>query len=435
MSKKNKNTGSQMQVDQSTMGDKDKVFQNMYADAQVIEKPQPRPSHIPGVLIALVSGLLGGFISLVLMVSGSVAHMPFLRDFDLRELFSGAPITIERTEKVTVTAVERTVDILKHTQNMVYGIYPAKELTLNIEGLMKSAKAPLAHAFALTSDGWLITGASLDGSIGDYIAVSRDGTLYPLLALVDDRTAGIAFLRIEGSGFTVASLVRSQPLSLSNEPAMTPLFEIGKNDSSYPLSITGLSAPIIRNSDTLQARIRLSTHLPPGALGAPLLLLTGETIGVVSNVKNADGYAEAIPLWNFNATLDYLVKHGALAKPRLGVHYLELSSAARLTFSKIQERRSGALLVNDGNTIAVEPNSNAARAGLKGGDIITKVDGELINSITDLATVIQSYKFDSKANITFMREGEEKIVEVTLLSIDEDKTKKDAVEKAGTKKK
>jgi len=433
MSKKNKIITSQDQKDQSLQENKDKVFQNMYADAQIIEKPQPRPSIIPGVLAALIFGFLGGFISLVLILSGSVQHVPFLNNFDIRELFSGAPITIERTEKVTVTAVDRNIDILKHTQTMVYGIYPAKDLTLNIDGLMKSAKAPFAHAFAITSDGWLITGALLDGSMGDYVAVSRDGILYPLLALVNDRAVGIAFLRIEGNGFTVASLVRSQPLSLSNEPALTLIFEIGKNDSSHALSITGLSVPIIRNSDTLPTRIRLSTHLPSGALGAPLILLTGETVGVVSNVKNADGYAEAVPLWNFNATIDYLVKNGSLVRPRLGVHYLELSATARLTFSKIQERRSGALLVNDGDAIAVEPNSNAARAGLKGGDIITKIDGELVNGITDLATVIQSYKSDSKASISYMREGEEKIVEVTLLPTDE--TKKDTGEKTGTKKK
>ena len=60
------------------------------------------------------------------------------------------------------------------------------------------------------------------------------------------------------------------------------------------------------------------------------------------------------------------------------------------------------------------PGTPAAEAGLKAGDVITKLDGKAVKDASDLTVRIGSFKPNDKVELTYLRDGEEKTAQITL---------------------
>jgi serine protease Do len=156
--------------------------------------------------------------------------------------------------------------------------------------------------------------------------------------------------------------------------------------------------------------LQTDAAINPGNSGGPLLNLDGEVIGInTAIIPYAQGIGFAVPVNMAKQVLDDLVKYGTVKRGWLGVYIQPLTPEFAEAYGVEHE---GGAVVSD-----VVPDSPAAGAGLRRGDVIVAVDGETIEDHTDLSFCIRSHLEGDKVRLTVIREGKEREVSVTLGSI------------------
>ncbi len=153
--------------------------------------------------------------------------------------------------------------------------------------------------------------------------------------------------------------------------------------------------------------IQTDASINPGNSGGPLLNLDGEVIGINTAIAaSGQGIGFAIPSKLASNIIEQLKNGKKVSRGWIGV-----------TIQDIDEITAKALgLKGDGGALigSVLPNEPAAKAGLKAGDIIIRVDNSIIKSASDLTRAVASYKPNSKVNMLVVRDGKELNLTVTL---------------------
>jgi serine protease Do len=127
---------------------------------------------------------------------------------------------------------------------------------------------------------------------------------------------------------------------------------------------------------------------------------------------NAQNIGFAIPIDEIKAAISSVMKQGKIERPYLGVRYIVISPA----FAKANNISvdKGAYIVGDGTNLAVVPNSPAAKAGIKEGDIVTKIGGQEIDQDHTLTSLLSKKKVGEKVTLTLLRDGKSQSIDVTL---------------------
>lgn len=153
--------------------------------------------------------------------------------------------------------------------------------------------------------------------------------------------------------------------------------------------------------------IQTDASINPGNSGGPLFNLKGEVIGINTAINpQGKGIGFAIPVDALKDALPQLVKSGQVSRGKLGVLIQPVDEAMAKALEL--DRPRGAL-VGD-----VEVGGAAARAGLKTGDVIVRVDNTEIPHSADLPRTIARHAPGSKVNVTVLRDRSERAFDVTL---------------------
>jgi putative serine protease PepD len=163
--------------------------------------------------------------------------------------------------------------------------------------------------------------------------------------------------------------------------------------------------------------LQTDASINPGNSGGPLLNAQGAVIGINSAIQSAGGEGGtgqgqsgsiglgfAIPVNQAKRVATQLIKTGTPVYPVIG---------ATVT---MDQKGGGAVIANkgEGNGSAITKGGPADKAGLKPGDVITKLDDTTIDSGPTLIGTIWTHKPGQKVKITYKRDGEESTTEVTL---------------------
>ena len=197
------------------------------------------------------------------------------------------------------------------------------------------------------------------------------------------------------------------------------------------VSATGRSTGIIRNeqyqremqqrgygqnpqeqfiSTAVESFIQTDAVINRGNSGGALVNARGELIGINSNIASPTGYYAgygfAVPVNIVKKIADDFVKYGAVKRGLIGITFQELSPSIA---EELKVSETSGLLINQ-----VAPKGAAEEAGLKEGDVITKMDGVEILSSTELQERVYRLRPGDKVNLTYKRDGREREVTVTL---------------------
>jgi serine protease Do len=120
----------------------------------------------------------------------------------------------------------------------------------------------------------------------------------------------------------------------------------------------------------------------------------------------------ALPINVVKSGLESVLLKGKIIRPMLGVRYIpitkEFATRNDLTVNE------GAYIYGGRNVAAVAIGSPAAQAGLKEGDIITKLGADKINAQHSLSGLLSKYRAGDKVGLTYLRDGKEKSIQITL---------------------
>lgn len=166
--------------------------------------------------------------------------------------------------------------------------------------------------------------------------------------------------------------------------------------------------------DWIMKVLQVDAAINPGNSGGALLNANGEVIGV-NSLKLVDSSIEgigfAIKIEDAMAHISTLEKGKDIERPLLGINYINVNdkySLYRQGISVSSDITEGIVVVS------VVDDTGASKAGLKKGDVITKINGEDITSSAYLKYALYKYNPGEKVKVTYIRNGKEKTVQVEL---------------------
>lgn len=170
----------------------------------------------------------------------------------------------------------------------------------------------------------------------------------------------------------------------------------------------GNSAP--RTNSAIESFIQTDAAINPGNSGGALVNTNGELIGInaaiASQSGSYEGYGFAIPINLAKKVLEDFKAYGTVKRGYVGVTFTELNASVA--------KNLGVDQINGLYVESVVPDGGAAAAGLKKGDILTKVDNINIYSSSDLQERVGRLHPGDKVQLTYLRNGRSQTATVTL---------------------
>lgn len=282
-------------------------------------------------------------------------------------------------------------------------------------------EASLGSGVVLTADGYIITNYHVIAG-GDAYKVTIEGETYDADVVGSDPSSDIAVIKAkDASGLTSVEIGDSDDLIIG-EWVMTIGSPFGLEQSVATGIVSATSRSQIMDASTDQYgqssgettiypnMIQTDAAINPGNSGGALVDADGKLIGIntliTSYSGNYSGVGFAIPV-NYAVNLAQQIIDGKTpTHAQLGV---SLS-----TVNAQNAQRYGLSADAGAYVAAVSEGSGAAEAGLQEGDIITKFDGENVESASDLMLDVRSKNPGDKVTLDVNRNGETKQIEVTL---------------------
>src|SRR5438552_2997997 len=154
-----------------------------------------------------------------------------------------------------------------------------------------------------------------------------------------------------------------------------------------------------------QRFLQTDAAINPGNSGGPLVDLAGQVIGIntaiITGSRGYEGVGFALPSTTAINVYDQIIKQGRVTRGSIGVSFQEELSTNTITLKSLGAPYG---VVIEG----VEPGSPAEKAGLKGGDVITSVNGKPVKTGNDLVNPIAQAPIGSKVKLTYIRDRAQK---------------------------
>jgi serine protease Do len=268
----------------------------------------------------------------------------------------------------------------------------------------------LGSGFIIGSDGLILTNAHVVKEAKDVVVKLQDRREYVAKVLGVDTATDIAVLKIEAKGLPVVRFGQPAKLMVGDYVlAIGAPYGLDQTATSGIISAKGRSLPS-ESGENFVPFLQTDAAVNPGNSGGPLFDAAGNVVGINSQIYSRtggfQGVSFAIPIDVALAIKDQIVATGHALHARLGVSIQSLSQDLAESFGL--ERPDGALVAT------VAPNSGAAKAGLKSGDVITKVNGEAIQEPGMLSSRVGLARPGDKVTLEVWRDRKAETVVATL---------------------
>lgn len=269
----------------------------------------------------------------------------------------------------------------------------------------------LGQGVAVTSDGWFVVPSELIGTrkLAD-LMMWYHGKAFTVTRGVVDNRGSVVFLKVDSKDTKAPSFARFQDVTRG-----LSVWIERRPGNFEPMSITSLAEEVdglaAASSDAGSRRPVLSGTAVPRDVGAPVWSGNGSLIGLVAVGQN--GKAKFIPSSSWAPSLFGIFSDGAVKHATLGVTAIDLSTVRLVSqVEGLPER--GAWIVSDGKEPVIASGSPAEKAGLKEGDVIARVDHDILDGRADLGEILIQYKPGASVTLNVVRDGKTLDVPVTL---------------------
>ena len=237
----------------------------------------------------------------------------------------------------------------------------------------------------------------------------------------DDTYSDIAVLKLDKS-----KVIKVAELGdLNNSRVGDTVFAIGAPlDDEYSWTVTrgilsgkdrlvSASSTNSTTQDMVMSVMQTDAAINSGNSGGPLANSNGQVIGI-TNMKlvsdGVEGIGFAIPIGDAIEYASELRNNGKIERPLLGISMLDATDTYNLARYRItlDMNQTGAVVIQ------VQENSPADKAGLKMGDVITKIEDYDVESVARLKYYLYKYSPGEKVKVTYIRDGKTKTDTITL---------------------
>ena len=176
-----------------------------------------------------------------------------------------------------------------------------------------------------------------------------------------------------------------------------------------------------RDTEDLQNLFQTDAAINQGNSGGPLMNVNGEVIGINTAVASGDAQniGFAIPINDVKGVIDSVVQKGKLERPFIGLVFITINPEMAKSYSLSTEQGAyvpPSIMVGREAVLADGP---AAKAGIKEGDIITKIGDQKLDESNTLSSVLGKQQVGATVKVTLVRDGKERTLDVTLSAVPE----------------
>ena len=265
----------------------------------------------------------------------------------------------------------------------------------------------LGSGFIISSDGYVLTNYHVVGEADEIVVRLQDRRELDAKLVGSDPQSDLALIKVDASDLPVVDIGSSDDLNVGEWVlAIGAPFGFDSSVTAGIVSAKGRSLP----SDNYVPFIQTDVAINPGNSGGPLFNLKGQVVGINSQiVSRSGGYmglSFAIPIDLAMNVVDQLKENGEVSRGWLGVLIQEVDRDLAESFGL--DKPMGALVAQ------VQDGSPAAQAGLRSGDVIIAFNGKEIQRSAQLPKWVGALKPGTEAEMTVVRDGKEKTLEVTV---------------------
>ncbi|MGI6612346.1 MAG: S1C family serine protease [Candidatus Nanosyncoccaceae bacterium] len=273
----------------------------------------------------------------------------------------------------------------------------------------------------LSKDGYILTNKHVvSGAKAVVVALANGETYDDVEILFLDPMNDLAFLKINNvNNLTPIEIGDSKTIKVGQ-----PVLAIGNALGEYQNTVTdGIISGVGRNivaqggngygavkSEGLSDLIQTNAAINSGNSGGPLVNAGGQLIGINTAVaQNAHGIGFAIPVGAAKGVIKQLGRDDSnIRRGYIGVSYMEITPTVAKQRNLARSR--GAIISQNG----VMSGSPAKAAGLREGDIITKVNDSDIGVVGSVATLVAEYSPGEIVELIILRDGSEQAIKVEV---------------------
>lgn len=261
--------------------------------------------------------------------------------------------------------------------------------------------------------GYVVTNSHVINQADEIQVTLKDGRTFEAKKIGEDPESDIALLQIKADNLTELSIADSDALRVGDFTiAIGNPFGLGQTVTSGIVSALGRSG---LNIEKYEDFIQTDAAINSGNSGGALVNVKGELIGINTAILGPNGgnigIGFAIPSNMMKNLVTQIIEHGEVKRGVLGVEGRD--SNPDVARSMNEKSTTGVFVAK------VTPGSGAEKAGVKAGDIITKVNGKTIQTMGELRAKVGTLGVGKEVTLGLTREGNERTVKVTLSAGDQ----------------
>jgi serine protease Do len=274
----------------------------------------------------------------------------------------------------------------------------------------------------ISPDGYIISNNHVVAGANKLEVVLSNKKSYIATLVGTDPNTDISLLKIEEKGLPYLNFANSDNIEVGQWVlAVGNPLGLNSTVTAGIVSAKGRGIGILSSqgkaANPIESFIQTDAAINPGNSGGALVNTNGDLIGINSAIQSTTGYYQgygfAVPANLARKIVEDIKNFGIVQRGFLGVTSLDLSDDQLVAAYNKQKKAnikvgSGILVTGFGE------NSGAESAGLKTGDIITKIDNQAITDFADLSMAVGSKRPGDKVQVTYSRNGKDATTTVTL---------------------
>ena len=274
----------------------------------------------------------------------------------------------------------------------------------------------------ISPDGYIISNNHVVAGANKLEVVLSNKKSYIATLVGTDPNTDISLLKIEEKGLPYLNFANSDAVEVGQWVlAVGNPLGLNSTVTAGIISAKGRGIGLLGSngeaSNPIENFLQTDAAINPGNSGGALVNANGDLIGINSAISSTNGYYQgygfAVPSNLARKIVEDIKKFGIVQRGFLGVGVIDLSDEQQIAAYNRQEKTN----IKSGSGVyirSVSSKSGAEDAGLKIGDVIKKIDNSNILGYSDLSGAVGSKRPGDKVQVTFVRNGKETTVTVTL---------------------
>ncbi|PMB48972.1 serine protease [Fischerella thermalis CCMEE 5205] len=266
----------------------------------------------------------------------------------------------------------------------------------------------IGSGFIINSNGEILTNAHVVNGADRVTVTLKDGRTFKGKVMGADPVTDVAVVKIQANNLPVVTLGNSDQLK-PGQWAIAIGNPLGLDNTVTEgiVSATGRSSYQVGVPDERVNFIQTDAAINPGNSGGPLLNASGQVIGInTAIIQNAQGLGFAIPINTAETIANQLIASGTVKHPYLGIQMVTLTPEVK---QQINSDPNAQISVNESQgvlVVKVMPDSPAAKDGIHAGDVILKVNNQLVTKANDLQQAVEHSSVGGNLQLEIRRNGQ-----------------------------